>query len=922
MTRFLLRGPAALLLVTASLACSPPTPVGGCRSSAECPIGQTCLEARCVGAVGGGSAGGGSAGGTAGGGPGAGGTAGGLVQAPGESCEAPRPLEANGTTRGTTVGARDDVAIDCTGLPARGPDVVYALMVPPGQRLAATLTPLPDDGGLRYDSALLLIAGPAANCAPDAGSAGACLSGADVDGRPERVAWTNAGSTPRDVFLVVDSFYDAPVPNTGVRHHGPFELAVSLAAPPAGDRCETAPTVTPGTLAGQTLVGFTRDVSAGPGCRRSDGPERAYKLVVPAGQRLTAIATPSNDGGTFDLTMNLVAGPCDGPMLACLAGVNAQPQGQAEQLDWVNRDAAARDVLVLVGALAPDEQDTAFTLVTSLSASPLGDDCAGAEPLVPGQALVGQTLSGFANDYALGPSCASPNTGPDRVYEVLVPAGKVLSVSVTPSVQLNTSVSLVAGANECTAGVARCLVASDTTAAGVPDVARWTNRAPVPTRVLVLVDSVAGSAGTFDLTTSLSDPPSGEACFNATPLVAGAPVTGTTVGYGNDYTSGATTSCARAGTLNADRVYGFTVAPGQRARVTVTPDAGFAPSVSVVAGPATACEAEPRACVASTTSSSSARTVSFVNGAPAPTEAFAIIDSSSSLGGTFGIALATNTPPADDVCATAMTMLPPTGLAGQSLRGGGGATFERDYDCVGPSGGADRVYVAQTPPGQRFSVTVTPTVDGGFDPVLSVIQGPASACDGAARRCLAAIDQAPRGRPETATVTNATSQPQPIFVVVGSYFAGDVDTDFALTTSTSPLATGDVCENAEPASSGTSLTNQTLAGYLREYTFPGATCRASTGADRVYVISVAPNQTLTARVVPDPSSDVVLNLVDGPASRCSTTTDCLASADRGSTGVDDTVTWRNSGTSTRSVFLVVSRYTPGSMTFALDVTLQ
>ncbi|MDX2008660.1 MAG: hypothetical protein SFW67_00635 [Myxococcaceae bacterium] len=921
MTRCL-RAAAAALMMTASLAC-PPTPPGGCRTSAECPIGQTCLEARCVGAVGGGSAGGGTAGGGSfDGGPSAGGSAGGLVQAAGESCEVPLPLPGNDTTRGTTVGARSDVALECTGLPARGPDVVYAVTVPPGQRLAATLTPGPEAGGLRYDSALLLVAGPAANCSADAGALGACLAGADVDGRPERLAWTNAGATPRDVFLVVDSFYDAPVPNTGVRPDGPFELSVSLAAPPAGDRCETAPTVAPGALPGQTLLGFTRDVSPGAGCRRSDGPERAYKVVVPAGQRLTALAAPALDGGTFDVTMNLVAGPCDAPLVSCLAGVNAQAPGQPEQLDWVNRDAAAREVLLLVGALAPDDQDTGFSLVTSLSASPLGDDCAGAEPLVPGQALTGQTLTGFSNDYALGPSCASPSTGPDRVYEVLVPPGKVLSVSVTPSVQLNTSVSLVGSASECMAGAARCVVASDTTAAGVPDVARWTNRAPAAARVLVLVDSLAGSTGTFDLTASLSDPPSGEACFNATPLVAGTPTAGTTVGYGNDYTSGATTSCARTGTLNADRVYGFTVAAGQRARLTVTPDAGFAPSISVVAGPAAACELEPRACVASAASSSSPRTVSFINGGPAATEAFAIIDSTSSLGGTFGVALATSTPPADDVCTTAMTTLPATGLTGQSLRGGGGVTFERDYDCVGLSGGADRAYVAQTPPGQRFSVTVTPTVDGGFDPVLSVIQGPASACDGAARRCLAAVDQSTRGRPETATVTNATSQPQPIFVVVGSYFAGDVDTDFALTTSTSPLASGDVCENAEPASSGTSLMNQTLAGYLREYTLSGTTCRTSTGADRVYVISVGPNQTLTARVVPDPSSDVVLNLVDGPASRCSTTADCLASADRGSSGMDDTLTWRNTGASTRSVFLVVSRYTPGSMTFALDVTLQ
>lgn len=908
---------AALLLVWTA-ACPAPLP-GECRSSAECPLGQTCIEARCAGAVGGGA----SAGGAAGGAPLAGGSApgGGSVTDPGETCETPLRLEGQPVTRGTTVGARADVDLDCTGLAARGPDVVYTLTVPPGQRLAATLTTAPTDGGLVYDAALLLVSGPAASCRQP----GVCLAGADVDGRPERLAWTNAGTTPRDVFLIVDSFFEAPNPNTGVRPDGPFELAVSLAPPPAGDRCETAVLVTPGTLAGQTLAGFTRDVQPGAQCRRSDGPERAYRLVVPPGQRLSAVASPTLDGGTVDLTINLVAAPattCDAAEVPCLTGVSAQGPGQSEQLDWVNRDPSPREVLLLVGSLNPDEPDPGFSLTTSLTPSPLGDDCFGALPLMPGQTVTGQALTGFGNDYAFGTNCGSPSSGPDRLYETTVPAGKTLTVTVTPSTQLNTSVSLVGSASECLTGSARCLTGSEVSGPGLPDVARWTNRSAASATVLVLVDSLPGAVGTFEVAATLSDPPSGEACFNATPLPVGSPLAGTTVGYGNDYLSGSTTSCARTGTLNADRVYGFSVPAGQRARVTVTPDAGFSPSVSVVAGPAAACELEPRACVASASPASSVRTVSFVNAGATPTEAFAIVDSASSLGGIFGIGLSVNTPPADDVCSTAMTALPTAGLASQSLRGAAGVVFERDYDCSPLSAGVDRVYVAQTPPGQRFSVTVTPTVDGGFDPVLSIIQGPASACDGASRRCLASVDQGTRGRPETATVTNATSQAQPVFVVVGSYFAGDVDTDFALSASTSPLATGDVCENAEPVMGGTSVMNQSLTGYLREYSLTGVACRASSGADRVYVISVGPNQALTARVVPDPTSDVVLNLVDGPASRCVGATDCLASADRGGMGLEDTLTWRNTASSTRSVFLVVSRYTPGPMTFALDVTLQ
>ena len=909
-------------------------------------MGQSCLSQRCVGAMAGGASGGGTAstgggiGGGAsgtGGGTSAGGSAGvggGVSNPGGESCELATVIAGTTNVSGTTVGAANDVSLGCTGGRNQGPDRVYKVTVPGMERLTVTLTPEEtdtSDGGLQFDPSLYLVAGPAASCLPaDAGDRSSCLDGSDNDmppSSPERVSFTNTSSLPREVFVVVDSFFTMPDDMNGTTHVGRYDLAFTLAAPPMGDRCDTATTVMAGTLAGQSLTNFSGDYGFGTNCRRSDGPDRAYKISVPAGQRLTAIAAPSSDGG-FDATLNLVAGPasaCEANPLVCLTGADSTLTGQPERVDYLNRGAGAQDVFVVVGSYDPTDTDTAFSLTTSVAAPPPGDECATAVALVADMPLTGQPLTNFGNDYGSGTGCSFTSSGPDRVYALMVPANKVATVTATPVAGLNTSISLVDGAANCAPAMLRCVATSPSATAGAPDVVRWTNRTAMAKTVLVLVDTTAPGTGTFDIVATLADPPPGDSCSTATALTTGAPVAGTTVGFLDDYAAGATTSCATFSTFGNDRVYGFTVPNGQRARVTVTPaDAGFNPSLSVVAGAAAACEVTPRVCVAAANSGSGGapRVASFFNGSGMPQGSFAIVDGSGS--GDFTIGLATAAPPADDVCTTATTMLGTTALTNQTVRPTG-VTFERDYACVSASRGPDRVYVAQAPANQRLTVTVTPTpmvMDGGFDPVLSLIAGPAAACDSAARRCVAGVDASSRNQPETASFTNATGAAQTVFVVVGSYFENDTDTVFSLSGATSAISAGEVCENAQAITSGMALMTETLTSFGRDYAL-ATSCSSSTGADRVYSIAVGANQTLTVRGVPDMMADIVLNVIDGPAANCNASSVvCLASADRGATGQEDRITWQNTTAASKTVFIVVSSYRPGMMTYSLEATVQ
>jgi len=395
-------------------------------------------------------------------------------------------------------------------------------------------------------------------------------------------------------------------------------------------------------------------------------------------------------------------------------------------------------------------------------------------------------------------------------------------------------------------------------------------------------------------------------------------------------------TCASFNTLGNDRVYALMVPNGQRAKVTMIADAGFAPSLSLVAGTAADCEAMPRVCVSAADSVTNTlsdggfvpqpRTAGFFNGTGSPVTAFAIVDGPTGAGGQFSIAFTSAAPVADDTCTTATTALGTTTLTNQTLRPSG-VTFERDYACASGTG-PDRVYVAQAPANQRLQVTVTPTpatMDAGFDPTLSIIDGPATSCDSATRRCIAGTNSAGRQLPESAGFSNIGSA-KTVYVVVGaSADSASVEPIFSLAASTTPVQGGDVCENATAVTSGVALPTETVTNYFHDYAFSSAgNCRSGPGADRVYSINVAAGQTITARATPDMAADVVVNIVEGPAANCNATPriTCLASADRGLDGQEDTATWMNGTGMAKSVFVVISNYKTGPMTYALDVTVQ
>jgi hypothetical protein len=536
---------------------------------------------------------------------------------------------------------------------------------------------------------------------------------------------------------------------------------------------------------------------------------------------------------------------------------------------------------------------------------------------------------GYGDDIDDGAGCASGGflgSSADRFYALTIPAGKQLTVTVTPQSTLDPLLSLIDAAAGC-ASPLTCLAGVPSNGPGQVDTLSWSNRTGAALPVLLAVDSRAGTTGTFDLLATIADPPAGDFCALALPLTTTTPVQGTTVGASNDYGDGV--RCA-SGVTGPDSAWAFDVPPGQRATLTVTPtsgDGGFNPSLSVVPGAALACEATPRQCLSAANAafgSAAPRSTSAYNPGATPLPTFVIVDGASGGAGSYTLSATVSTPAANDVCGTAVTTLPITPLAStmpltaQTLVG-----FERDYDCVASASGADRVYLAGVQAMQRVSVTVTPTPmqpdAGSFDPVVALIGGPATTCDSIGRVCLADVDDGAQARAETLTFNNPGAA-RSAFLSVGAWERAPLDSTFSIVATSEPVPDADVCEKAIAIGVTNTRTGDSLRGLLRDYAPSATTCRSGAGADAVYAVTFSSSFTVT--VTPDAMSDVVLNVVDGPATACATATACLASADSGGDGAAETLSVVNAAGGMKTVFLIVSRYDAGDMTFSVAATIN
>jgi hypothetical protein len=543
-----------------------------------------------------------------------------------------------------------------------------------------------------------------------------------------------------------------------------------------------------------------------------------------------------------------------------------------------------------------------FLLSIAKGAPSGGDQCDTAKPIPLATTISSEMVSNFTNDYwNTGTNCVG-GPGPDRVYSLTVGAGKQLAVTATPSAGLDLALSLVANAGNC--GVA-CLGNADWGPVGVEENLVWTNTSGSARTVLIVVDSFGGGVGSYSIRADTRASAVDDYCDGATTLTAGASYDGqTTVGYADDFATLNSRTCAYSPS-GADRVHRIVVPGGRRGIVRVDPGPNFDALVNIVAAssgtsgnPWDTCEAAPLACQAG---------VDFywadgieqvaVNNASGSDKVYYVIVDSAGAPGVYGISYDVDIPPAGDTCSKSVAFPTLPGTVEGSLN-----SFEHDYglgtDCDA-YGGPDGALTVTVPAGKKLHLWATPN-QSTQPPILHLLTS--GSCDSPTRTCTASAASATS--PVHLYWTNELlTGDRTMQLIVGTVAPPQ---DFVISGEALSPPIGEACAFAEPLSPGFA-TNESMAGYSREYGFPATStsCAPYRYPERVYKITIPANRTLDVRVTPRGEQDVVANLL--ASSSCTASSSCASKSDIGGAGVVEMVSHRNSSTTaSKDVFLVVA----------------
>lgn len=264
-----------------------------------------------------------------------------LMVQPGDVCSSAQSIDAGTLTLQDLGSFASDYGPGMGCATAIGPDRVYSTVVPPGSRLSAAISAstLPD-GGAGFEPALSFVNTPTCTPSPACVASSAAATGTSTT----TLIYDNVGTTPENVFVIVDTTRAVPV--------GPFQLTTSVAPTmlPPGDVCgnTAAPITTSTMLTAQPMMGYTNHYGLaveGTTCFFDDGPDRVYAVTVPAGFRLRALGN-----ATYAYNLDIVAGPasnCQTNPVSCAARQTSFAGG-ALTATYDNGTATAQTVFVIV----------------------------------------------------------------------------------------------------------------------------------------------------------------------------------------------------------------------------------------------------------------------------------------------------------------------------------------------------------------------------------------------------------------------------------------------------------------------------------------------------------------------------------------------------------------------------------------------
>jgi hypothetical protein len=273
---------------------------------------------------------------------------------------------------------------------------------------------------------------------------------------------------------------------------GDYVIRARAAPAPAQSSCGSALPVQDGTslLGEELLLGAEPAPPCGGGERR---PTLYYSVAVPAGQRLTALASPLMPGErTWFPTLRLLGG-CGQDV--CLATDRDGQETYLRQLRYVNDGPTERRVVLAVSS-SNELNGRRFRLDVAIDEVSNNGTCSTARPLSDGLLLRNQDLS--AGQLASDGACDS-GAGPSLFYSATLLPDQELRLMAIEKIG-SGRVPLIIGLRESCGG-AECRVERR-------DRLEYRNPGRAPRTVIVQISPFPGvSLAPFDLQVSMVGPP-------------------------------------------------------------------------------------------------------------------------------------------------------------------------------------------------------------------------------------------------------------------------------------------------------------------------------------------------------------------------------------------------------------------------------
>ncbi|MFO0598386.1 MAG: hypothetical protein U0228_23980 [Myxococcaceae bacterium] len=267
---------------------------------------------------------------------------------PDDTCSTATVVSANGTlTSQTTVGYTNDYAGGTyCATTDNAPDRAYSLSVPPGQRVAVTVTPTS-----AFNPIVQLVAAPASNCTATL----TCVAGTDLAtaSNPERATFYNTTTSTQQLYAIVDG--DVA---------GTFTLSTQTNTPIANDTCNTSNITLVNGSRTDSLTGFTADYGAQNDCLNLSGPDRVYKVTLLSNQAVSVFATPQD--ATATVGAMIFSGDCERPDVRVCEANMAGTSANSANVAYTNSTGGTQTVFVVIGFYTPVPVNTNVTISTTI----------------------------------------------------------------------------------------------------------------------------------------------------------------------------------------------------------------------------------------------------------------------------------------------------------------------------------------------------------------------------------------------------------------------------------------------------------------------------------------------------------------------------------------------------------------------------